>query len=425
MGRAMGETMAVMMVTGNAAVIPEPITNIFSPIRTITGSIGIEMGETPTGSLHFHALFALALILLFMVLAVNLIAGRIMKNMREKQYGRAKRGRVKLPENIRKYMKFVLIAVLIISMLWVVYSWLGLLVTGGLFAAFILSYAFGDKIPLKYREMSAYSLLTASIVIVLFFLAVIFYDIFSNGLGAISWEFLTQSPRDMGRAGGIFPAIVGTIYLVLGAIGISLPLGVAAAIYLNEYTGESRMKDIIRVGVENLNGTPSIVFGLFGYSFIVIYLHFGVSLIAGQITLAFMVLPTIIMTTEEALKTVPMEMREASLAMGATRWKTITKVVLPSAIPSVITGTILAIGRTAGETAPILFTAAVFTQRHLASSPFDPVMALPYHLFVLTTSVPGGKENAYGTAVVLLTLVILMYGVAIAIRAHYNRKRRY
>ena len=229
-------------------------------------------------------------------------------------------------------------------------------------------------------------------------------------------------PRDLGRAGGIFPAIVGTLYLVAGAILIALPLGVGAAIYLSEYTRGGRVTRAIRTGVDLLNGTPSIVFGLFGFAFLVLALGIGVSLLAGQITLALMVLPTIIRTTEESLKTVPLSVREGSLALGATKWQTISRVVLSPATPGILTGMILSIGRAAGETAPILFTAVVFSQRYLPSSVFSPVMALPYHLFVLATSIPGAETNEYGTALVLLFLVIGIYAVAIVIRHHFHKK---
>jgi phosphate transport system permease protein len=240
----------------------------------------------------------------------------------------------------------------------------------------------------------------------------------------LSWEFLTQPPKDLGRAGGIYPAIIGTLYLVAGAIAIALPLGVGAAIYLVEYTREGRITRLIRTGVDLLNGTPSIVFGLFGFAFIVLYLNVGVSMLAGQVTLALMVLPTIIRTTEESLKNIPQSLREGSLALGATKWQTISRVVLPPAVPGIVTGSILSIGRAAGETAPIMFTAVVFSQRFLPDSIFEPVMALPYHLFILATNVPGASTNQYGTALVLLIMVVGFYAVAILVRNHFQNKAR-
>ena len=282
-----------------------------------------------------------------------------------------------------------------------------------------------SKINPRVMELIAFTGLRISVIIVGFILFVIIYNIVANGIGALSWEFLTQPPRNLGRSGGIFPAIVGTIYLVLGAIAIALPIGIGAAIYLTEYTRENVVTKIIRTGADLLNSTPSIVFGLFGFAFLVLYLDLGVSLITGQITLALMILPTIIRTTEEALKSVPDAVRRGSLALGASKWQTIRKVVLPPAIPGIVTGAILGIGRAAGETAPIMFTAVVFSQRHLTTSIMKPVMALPYHLFILSTNVPGADENKYGTALVLLMFVVSIYMVAIIIRNHYTHKIRW
>jgi phosphate transport system permease protein len=281
-----------------------------------------------------------------------------------------------------------------------------------------------DRVSQKHIQHVSFGIITAAAVIVLAILVIILGYIIIKGLPAISWEFLTQPPKDLGRAGGIYPAIVGTLYLVAGAILIALPLGVGAAIYLVEYTQEGRITRLIRNGVDLLNGTPSIVFGLFGFAFIVLYLTVGVSLLAGQITLALMILPTVIRTTEESLKNIPQSLREGSLALGATKWQTISKVVIPPSVPGIVTGAILCIGRAAGETAPIMFTAVVFSSRFLPDSVFDPVMALPYHLFILATNVPGASANMYGTALVLLILVVGMYAVAIIVRHHFQKKSR-
>ncbi len=277
----------------------------------------------------------------------------------------------------------------------------------------------------KSSQKIAFGFVTASACIVIFALFVIIYDIVSKGIGVLSWEFLTESPSDLGRAGGIYPAIIGTLYLVGGAILVALPVGLGAGIYLSEYAKEGRITKIIRAGIDNLNGTPSIVFGLFGIAFFVFYLGFGRCLLAGQLILGFLILPTIIRTTEEAVKSVPQSVREGSLALGATKWQTIRRVVLPPAAPGIITGVILSIGRAAGETAPIIFTAAVFSQKYLPSSVWEPVMALPYHIFILVTGVPGGEENAYGTALVLLILISIIYGVAIGIRTHYEKRMKW
>jgi phosphate transport system permease protein len=270
-----------------------------------------------------------------------------------------------------------------------------------------------------------FSIIGLMMAVVTLILIFILYDIFSNGLPYVTLDFLTQAPRNLGRGGGIYPAIIGTFYLVTGSILIALPLGIGAAIYLVEYTKENILTRIIRTATDLLNGTPSIVFGLFGFTFLVLFLGFGISLIAGMVTLALMVLPTVIRTTEEALKSVPDSIREGSYALGATKWQTVRRGVLPPSIPGIITGAILSIGRAAGETAPIMFTAVVFMQRRLPDSFLDPVMALPYHLFILATNVPGARNNQYATAVVLLVLVILIYGGAIVIRNHYDKKVRW
>ena len=392
MGRAIGETMAVLMVTGNAAVIPDPITDVFSPVRTLTGTLGIEMGEVAFGSTHYHALFGVAVVLLFITLAIN-SASRIVISRIQGPQGTAR------PTAHRA------------------------LVAAASRIAHAVSAPFGGVVSPRTSQRCAFFLISLSVVIVLAALGMILFGIVVNGAGAISWEFLTGSPRDLGRAGGIFPAIVGTFYLVGGGLAIALPLGIATAVYLIEYTAETPLTRSIRAAVDLLNGTPSIVFGLFGFAFLVIFLNFGVSLIAGQITLGLMILPTIIRTTEESLRSIPGSLREGSYALGATKWQTISRVVLPPALPGILTGAILSIGRAAGETAPIMFTAAIFSSRYLPSSLTEPVMALPYHLFVLTTSIPGASTQSYGTAFVLLLLVLAIYLAAILVRRRYNREK--
>jgi phosphate transport system permease protein len=227
-------------------------------------------------------------------------------------------------------------------------------------------------------------------------------------------------------AGGIAPAIVGTFYLTLGSILFSLPLGLACAIYLCEYSPKGIWVNIIRMSINNLAGVPSVVFGLFGLSVFVKFFGFGVSVLAGSFTLAILVLPSIISATQEALIAVPHSLREASLALGATQWKTIRKIVLPAALPGILTGTILSIGRVAGETAPILFTAATFYTRGYPTSVFSEVMALPYHIYALMTEGTRPKQQtaiAYGCALILLFLVLSVSAVAIFIRqrqrSHY------
>ena len=421
-GRAVGETMAVMMVAGNSAIIPDPLWNILSPVRTLTGTLGIEMGEVPVGSDHYHALFGVAVVLLIITLVINISAVAILRYLREGRISSPARKPLVSPQT-RDTLAFIA-GMLVFGFLLILLTLLPWGLGPLLLLAGLLWFSFRPFISENRVQQVAFGIIVAATLIVLAILVIILQDIVLNGLPALSWEFLTQPPLDSGRAGGIFPAIIGTLYLVVGAIGIALPLGVGAAIYLIEYTGEGRITRLIRTGVDLLNGTPSIVFGLFGFAFIVLYLNVGVSMLAGQITLALMVLPTVIRTTEEALKNIPQSLREGSLALGATKWQTVSRVVLPPAVPGIVTGAILSIGRAAGETAPIMFTAVVFSSRFLPDSVFKPVMALPYHLFILATNVPGSSVNKYGTALVLLLLVVGFYSVAIFVRTHFRNKIR-
>jgi phosphate transport system permease protein len=422
-GRAIGETMAVLMVAGNAAIIPDPLWNILSPLRTLTATLGIEMGEVPVGSDHYSALFGVAVVLLIITLIINLSAVAILRQLHKGRAAGSSRKpfiSTSLQYLLKRILVLIVIAALIVFLLVTLPWWLAacILLAG-------VTWYFGrDRLSRKQIEMISFGLISLAAIIVIGILVIILQDIILNGLPALSWEFLTQPPKDLGRAGGIFPAIIGTLCLVLGAIAIALPLGVGAAIYLVEYTREGRITRLIRTGVDLLNGTPSIVFGLFGFAFIVLYLQIGVSMLAGQVTLALMVLPTVIRTTEESLKNIPQSLREGSLALGATQWQTVSRVVLPPAVPGIVTGAILSIGRAAGETAPIMFTAVVFSSRFLPDSVFQPVMALPYHLFILATNVPGASTNKYGTALVLLLLVIGFYAVAIIVRNHFQKKSR-
>ena len=425
MGRAIGETMAVMMVCGNPTygLIPEPITNVFAPVKTLTATLGIEMGEVASGSNHFHALFGLALILLIITLAVNIIATVILGRLKEKQMSSSKK-RTCLPYKIGKKIRQTLYIIIGIIVVWMLFISTGIIVTISILIVVAAFYYLSRKISAKNIQRMAFGTIILAIVTVIIILGIIISYIVSNGAGAISWEFLTTEPTNLGRSGGIFPAIVGTFYLVAGAILIALPLGVGSAIYLTEYTREGKLTKIIRTGADLLNGTPSIVFGLFGFAFFVLYLKMGFSLLAGQITLALMILPTIIRTTEEALKSVPQSLREGSLALGATKWQTIHKVVLPPAAPGILTGAILGIGRAVGETAPIMFTAVVFSG-FIPQSVFEPVNALPFHLFMLTTSIPGSKQSQAGTALVLLLLVVGIYMIAVIIRNHYKKTMKW
>jgi phosphate transport system permease protein len=247
-----------------------------------------------------------------------------------------------------------------------------------------------------------------------------------RGIGAISWEFLTAMPRDGMRAGGIFPAIVGTFWLTLGTAVAAIPIGVGGAIYLSEYARDNVLTRAIRLAIINLAGVPSVVYGLFGLGLFVLFLQFGTSIVAGSLTLAIMTLPIIISTAEEALRSVPTEFRTVSASLGGTRWQGIRQIVLPQAMPGIITGVILGLLRAAGETAPILFTVAAFFLPRLPQSPFDQTMALPYHLYVISTQVPGMPEEIqYGTALVLLGLVLSLNIVATIIRSTYRRRREW
>ncbi|MDK2834823.1 MAG: phosphate transport system permease protein [Methanolobus sp.] len=277
----------------------------------------------------------------------------------------------------------------------------------------------------KINEKIAFTLLRMAMGLVVLFVFIILYYIISNGYSVISLEFLTSMPAKRMTAGGIYPAIVGTIYLIIGSMAVALPLGILAAIYLNEYARPGKVTWTIEMAISNLAGTPSVVFGLFGLAMFVKYMGFGPSLLAASLTLALLILPVIIRASQEALITVPKEYREASLALGVTKWQTIYRVVLPSAIPGMVTGAVLSVGRVAGETAPILLTGAAYFLPRLPDSVFSQFMALPYHLFVLATAgtnIAQTRPIQYGTALILLIIVLGVNAFAIAIRNHYRKK---
>jgi phosphate transport system permease protein len=246
------------------------------------------------------------------------------------------------------------------------------------------------------------------------------------GAPAINWEFITGFPREGMRAGGIWPAIVGTFFLTLGTAVFAVPLGIGAAIYLSEYAPDNRATQLIRIAIINLAGIPSVVYGLFGLGLFVLFLRFGTSILAGSLTLSIMTLPVIISTAEEALRAVPQAFRTVSISVGATKWQTIRRIVLPQALPGILTGVILGLERAAGETAPILFTVAAFFLPRLPNSPLDATMALPYHLYVISTQVPGMPiKIQYGTALVLLIFVLSMNFIATTIRSRARAKRQW
>lgn len=247
-----------------------------------------------------------------------------------------------------------------------------------------------------------------------------------RGAPALSWEFISAMPRDGMRAGGILPAIMGTFVLTLGTAVFSVPLGVAAGIYIAEYAPDNRATRLVRIAIINLAGIPSVVYGLFGLGLFVLFLNFGTSILAASLTLSIMTLPVIISTTEEALRQVPNAFRVVSTSLGATRWQTIKRITLPQALPGVVTGVILGLERAAGETAPIMFTGAAFFLPLLPQSPLDATMALPYHIFVISTSVPGMPvEIQYGTVLVLLIFVLGMNVIATLIRNRARARRQW
>jgi phosphate transport system permease protein len=262
-------------------------------------------------------------------------------------------------------------------------------------------------------------LLVVPVVVILAVLVV-------KGHGAVSWEFLTSPPTNGMTAGGILPALVGTIWLVSVALVASVPLGVAAAIYLSEYAPDNWTTRVINLAIINLAGVPSIVHALFGVGAFVLFFKFGTSILAASLTLAIMTLPVVIVATKESLQAVPRAFREACWNMGATRWQTIRSVVLPNAVSGILTGIILEVSRTAGETAPIMFTGAVFFFPFLPQSVLDETMAMSLHLYVIATQVPGVPEELpYGVALVLISMILAMNALSIAFRVYLRGKKKW
>jgi len=289
-----------------------------------------------------------------------------------------------------------------------------------------ISLAQQTAIRRKYSQAAMFYLFRMAAVINALALMIILFFLIKNGWRAINWTFLTQPPIDSMTKGGILPCIVGTIYLSVGAMMVAFPLGISSAIYLNEYAKQGPVLRVIRFGINNLAGVPSVVFGLFGLALFVTWMKMGVSILSGALTLGFLTLPVIIGTAEEALRAVPDTYREASLGLGATKWQTIYRVILPAALPSMLTGGILALSRAAGETAAIMFTAAVFYTKKLPTSVFDQVMALPYHIYVLATAgteIEQTRHLQYGTALILIFLVLGMNLVAIIYRSRLRKVR--
>lgn len=277
----------------------------------------------------------------------------------------------------------------------------------------------------RMMEKFAFAVIAFLSILVIAILFIILGFILSKGAHVVNWKFITSMPEDGMTKGGIYPAIVGTLCLIAGSMLFAIPIGIMSGIYINEYNRAGFFKKFIKLMTNNLAGVPSIVFGLFGMALFVNTMKFGDSLIAGSLTLGLMALPVIIRTTEESLKSIDDSFRHASYALGATKWTTVSKVVLPIAMPNILTGVILSIGRVSGETAPILFTVAAYFLPRLPSSIHDQVMALPYHLYVISTSGTNLKESremAYGTAVVLILIVLILNLMASALRKYLGKK---
>lgn len=281
--------------------------------------------------------------------------------------------------------------------------------------------------PRRYvTQRIAFALIVAAGIGVVIPLVMVLAYITVQGVGAISWEFISAMPRSGMREGGIWPALVGTVWLTIGTALTSIPLGVGAGIYLAEYSADNWFTRTVRLAIINLAGVPSVVYGLFGLGIFVIFLRFGMSILAGSLTLGIMTLPVIISTTEQALLAVPQSFRVVNASLGGTAWQGIRKVILPQALPGIMTGIILGLERAAGETAPILFTVAAFFLPRLPHSVFDQTMALPYHLFVISTQVPGMPIKVqYGTALVLMVFVLTMNLLATLIRRYYRQRRKW
>jgi phosphate transport system permease protein len=275
-------------------------------------------------------------------------------------------------------------------------------------------------------EKLAFAILTVLAVIVVVPIVLVVVYIVIQGIGAISWEFLTDFPRNGMKEGGILPAIVGTVVLTFVTAIACIPIAIGAAVYLAEYARDTWLTRAIRLAIVNLAGIPSVVYGLFGLGLFVLFMRLGTSIVAAGLTLGLMTLPVVISTGEEALLAVPQRFRVVSRSLGASRWQTVREVVLPNAMPGILTGVILGLERAAGETAPILFTGAAFYLPQLPQSPMDQTMALPYHLYVIATQVPGMPlDIQYGTALVLLVLVLGMNIVATIIRSRFRRRRQW
>ncbi len=453
MGRAIGETMAVVLAAGNTALIPEPITNMFVPIRTLTASVAFELKESDIGGPHYTMLFGLIILLFMIIIILNSVAQTILGKMQRKFNPKPQNGSKSKTKETR--FKWIIKAVqdklnefkgwyknhsgllnrLIFYpfIVWVLFSWLiyeqaisflTVIIIPLIIMGVDLIYQKGDT---KKKQKIGFYMIYASLGFVIISLGIILGFVFVRGAMVVDWEFITGRPIELfgdWEEGGISPAIIGSLQIMGGAIGIAIPLGVGAGIYLAEYAKETKAIKIIRMGIDNLNGTPSIVFGVFGYVVFSNFFNWGFSLLAGQFTVALMVLPTIIRTTEQSIKQVSDSLREGSLGLGATKWETIKKVVIPASGAGIITGVILAMGRAIGETAPIMFTAATTSRKSATMDPMKPVMALPYFIYIMASvgMNQAALDVAYGAAFILIVIVMFFYGTAMCLRKKINKK---
>ena len=478
-GRALGETMAMTLVLGNAYRLPDPLTNMLSQLAVITSTIATNWGPTEAGSIEQQSLLALGIVLFIMALIVNTLSNIIMTRVRQKFTGQKPKERFPqlkttkiylfynrfkqwlltavvitlviliLPDSnsqlfgvllilglsalyyaykkLPKQRKRLLIYAFMLSFLgWVLSTWIGVLFAIILSSIIFISSVFMKRISVVVQQRIWFIIVYASSAFAVFAVGLlIFYIVVRGAPVFIEPGFLMGVPSNSGREGGILPAIIGTLQLTVGSIIFALPLGMFAGIYLSEYAKDSKITKFIRAGIDNLNGTPSIIFGLFGVVFFLIFIGLPRSLLVGILTLGLMILPTIIRTTEEAVKAIPQSFREGSLALGSSKFQGILKIVVPAAIPGIVTGAVLGMGRSAGETAPIMFTAVRSHSSYITFSLLNPVMALTYHLFRLSGEVTGGLERAAGTALTLLLLVLVLYSFAFIIRLRYEKRKQW
>ncbi len=478
-GRALGETMAMTLVIGNSYRLPDPLTNMLSQVAVITSTIATNWGPTVEGSIEQQSLLALGIMLFIMALLVNTLSNVIMSKVKRKFTGQKPKEKFSTLKNskyyklYKKYKQWIITAFIVIFVLlilpdynsqiigalsilgisivyyiykkvpkqrkrlvlysvmlsflgWVLSTWIGILLAISICCLIFVSLIFLKRISTVIQQRIWFVIIYASSVFAVFAVGLLIYYIVVTG-APVFFEpgFLTGVPSNSGREGGIFPAIIGTLQLTVGSILFALPLGIFAGIYLSEYAGDNKITKFIRAGIDNLNGTPSIIFGLFGVVFFLLFVGLPRSLLVGILTLGLMILPTIIRTTEEAVKAIPQSFREGSLALGSSKFQGILKIVVPAAIPGIVTGAVLGMGRSAGETAPIMFTAVRSHSSYITFSLLNPVMALTYHLFRLSGEVTGGLERAAGTALTLLLLVLVLYSFAFIIRIRYEKRKQW